>query len=738
MHNSDNPTIEITQIVLTGEIVQVVFYAQDTGYGIFKVQTDQAKIPVAVVGHAPTLHQGQHIKAQGHWIQNRQYGKQFKAESIALSLPTNTKALEQYLASGLIKGIGSKTAAKLVAHFSDNLVEVIQNDYKKLSQVQGISPAKAKKIHQAWQSQQSINDIMLFLHSHGIGIVRAIRIYKTYGEHAIAKIQENPYRLCQDMHGIGFKTADQLALSLGFNNDNRFRIQYGILHSLNEHNQLGHSAIAYQDLIQKTASLLDIAESNTSEVIDDLITQNTITLAHIDNNKYIYPKRLYEAEQQVAQALINLLNQPSNLPQTNTLIEKLQQTSNRTGHQLSTSQHNALRTILSNKVVILTGGPGVGKTTLVKSLAHILRSAHVIMHIMAPTGRAAKRLKESTSMEAKTIHRTLAIDPITKKFQHNHTNPLKTEYCIVDESSMLDLSLFAQLLNALPVHCGLLLVGDIDQLPSVGPGTILKDLIEFKRIPTIALTEIFRQAQTSWIIQYAHMVRQGKLPDFNYEAEKLKDCYFIAITEEDKCLTTITQLIKERIPKRFAISNHHDMQILTPMRRGPFGTERLNTHLQESLNPEQKSLVKHGHTQYRLGDKVMQIRNNYDKDVFNGDIGLITDINNSAQSLVVLYEEKAVSYYFDELDELTLAYAMTIHKSQGSEFPVVIMPIFTSHYMMLQRNLVYTGMTRSKQLLIIIGQKKALHMAVNDQRQLERIGFLTEQLEQTHKNLIAD
>ncbi len=738
MHPSDTPTVATPEQEISGEITQVVFYAQDTGYGIFKIQTERNKPPVAVVGHTPALHDGQHIKAQGSWIQNRQYGKQFKATRIALNLPTNTRALEQYLASGLIKGIGSKTAAKLVAHFKDNLVDIIQKDYKKLTQVQGISPTKAKKIHQAWQSQQGINDIMLFLHSHGIGVVRAIRIYKTYGDQAIVKIQENPYRLCQDMHGIGFKTADQLALSLGFSKNNPFRIQYGVLHNLAEHNQLGHTAIAYNELTTNTLKLLDVTESDLLPILEDLIAQSSVTLRTINNEDYIYPNRLYQAECHVASKLITLLHKPSHLPTTSDLLDQLQKINTNIGYQLSTSQSNALKTILSNKVAILTGGPGVGKTTLVKSLAHILRSKQVIIHIMAPTGRAAKRLQESTSMQAKTIHRTLCIDPITKKFQHNHTNPLKTEYCIVDETSMLDLSLFAQLLDALPDHCGLLLVGDIDQLPSVGPGTILKDLIDFKRIPTIALTEIFRQAQTSWIIQYAHMVRQGKVPDFNYEADTLKDCYFIETSQEEKCLQTISQLITERIPKRFGITNSHDIQILTPMRRGPFGTERFNQHLQQTLNATETLQVKHGNSHYRLGDKVMQLRNNYDKDVFNGDIGIIREIQQQQQSLVIHYEDKAVTYYFDELDEVTLAYAMTIHKSQGSEFPVVIMPIFTSHYMMLQRNLIYTGMTRSKKLLIVLGQKKALHMAVNDQKQLARVGFLSEQLEQTHKSLITN
>ncbi len=736
MHTTETKKQCNQQTKIDGEVTHIVFYAEDTGYSIFKVTQENSKNEIAIVGHAPSLHIGQNIQAEGTWIQNKHYGKQFKAEKIHLSQPTSPAAVKQYLASGLIKGIGKKTAEKLVNHFPNNILEIITKKHEQLAKIPGISKEKARKIHHAWNNQKHINDIMLFLHEHGIGTTRAIRIYKIYGVQAISKIQENPYRLCHDMHGVGFKTADQLALSLGFEKNNSFRLTSGTLHALNEYTQAGHSAIEEGQLIEKAAELLETSNETIHTTLTNMLQESKLSNDYIQGQKIIYLNHLYQAEVYIAEKINNLLHSPSHLPEAHQLQDKLNNIEKNIGYQLSSSQHSALKTILSHKVSILTGGPGVGKTTLVKSVTQILSKAHVIISIMAPTGRAAKRLQESTSMQAKTIHRSLIVDPISKKFQHNHSNPLKTEYCIIDESSMLDIQLFAQLLSALPAYCGLLLVGDIDQLPSVGPGTILKDLIDFKRIPTIALSEIFRQAQTSTIVQYSHLVRKAKTPDFNYDKNALQDCYFIDIDSEEKFYNTLTQLLLKRIPERFGISNPHDIQILCPMRKGPYGTEKLNKQIQELLNSKAKTALKHGVTEYKEGDKVMQLRNNYDKDVFNGDIGIIKKINKEEQYVSIYFEDKYVNYYLDELDEITLAYAMTIHKSQGSEFPVVIMPLFTSHYMMLQRNLVYTGMTRGKKLLLILGQKKALHMAIKDQGQATRIGFLPHHLEQKHKKTL--
>ena len=735
MQTTDNIEPTATLLMINGEVNHVVFYAQDTGYSIIKVKLEHSKPNelVVVVGYAPNILAGQNIQAKGTWIKNRQYGQQFKAEQIHISMPTSEAAIKQYLSSGLIKGVGAKTAAKMIQHFPKNLLEILNSDPDKLSNVQGISKQKARKIHKSWLSQQNINDIMLFLHDHGIGSARAIRIYKHYGASAIEKIRENPYRLCHDLHGVGFKTADQLAKSIGFADENPFRLEVGLQHALNEHSANGHCAIEKDQLLQLATQLLSVEINCIEEVLDEMLIKNKLKPVTIETCEYIYTTKLYNAEQIVADKVIQLLTEKSNLPDPQTLQKHIKPMENALGYDLSTSQLQALKTILSHKVCILTGGPGVGKTTLVRSVTQILRQAHVLISIMAPTGRAAKRLQESTSMQAKTIHRTLIVDPVSKTFQFNEKNQLNTEYCIVDETSMLDIQLLAHLLSALPRHTGLLFVGDIDQLPSVGPGAILKDLIAFQRIPTVALTEIFRQAQTSYIIQHAHAVRQGKLPHYTQEKDKLIDSYFIELDDVDKFNHTLEMLITERIPKRFNIVNSHDIQLLCPMRRGPYGTQALNQTIQNILNPQRNIVVKYGMIQYAVADKVMQLRNNYDKDVFNGDIGIIQSINQEEQLIQVRFEDKHISYYFDELDEITHAYAMTIHKSQGSEFPVVIMPIFTSHYMMLERNLIYTGMTRSKQLLIIIGQKKALRMATSEQKKMERMSHLTHHLQKKFK-----
>ena len=714
---------------IEGTIHHVVYESADDGYCVLKVDTGQ-KYSITIVGHCAQPNVGQHIAVSGHWIENNQYGKQFKADTIITELPKSKAAILDYLSSGVIRGIGKQTAELLLKHFGTDILNILSNTPDELRKIPGIGKKKCQQISDSWKTQQGASDVMIFLQSHQIGPARAIKIYKKYGTGAVDIIRDNPYTLYQDIPGIGFHLADKIAQSLGLDKNHPKRIQNGVFYVLQEHASSGHTTLIKQQIITQSCELLGVEIDQVKEQITASCEENQIIETTVNNETLCSLTSLYEAEQSIAEKLVRMCQHTSHLPSYEKLNHAVAELTKSLGYVLSEEQQQALRTILGNKICVLTGGPGVGKTTLVQSIVYVLQKSHTRFMLCAPTGRAARRLKESTGHEAKTVHRALGIDPISKQFQHNKQNPLNTEYCIIDESSMLDVHITKHILSALPDHCGLLLVGDIDQLPSVGAGNILSDIIGLKRVPVVKLTQVFRQAQTSLIIRFAHQVREGVMPNFQVtDTGELQDCYGIFVKDNDKVITKIQHMISQRIPEKFSLDPIRDIQILCPMQKGKLGAVALNKALQSHLNQNNVLLQSHGLT-LRLNDKVMQTRNNYEKDVFNGDIGYICGHNEEKQTISIMFEDKVVDYFYDELEEITLAYAMTIHKSQGSEFKAVIIPLTGEHYVMLERNLVYTAMTRAKQLLIIIGDQKALRIATQKQSAKTRMTLLEHMLDQ--------
>lgn len=717
-------SIEVEEATILGEINQVQFQSEDTGYCILKIKEAKSKNIHTILGYTVNPQIGQEVKAIGTWVTNAHYGKQLKAHTLTPKTPRTRKAIVKYLSSGMISGIGEKLAQTLYDKFGNETIDIIEKNPIKLTKISGIGKKRAEAISKAWHAQYILTETLLFLYQHNITHNRAIRIYHTYGEQTIHKIQENPYQLYLDISGIGFKLADQIALSLGIKRDSAIRIQHALLYVLENGHQSGHTALPTKNVIEEMQKKLDLQDSTIQDQLQNNQIKHLIYETTIDTSNYYYMKKLYIAEVETAYHIKRLCKKPGMVPTHDEIQHLLPKLESYLGYTLTSQQHQALEIILTNKVSILTGGPGVGKTTLVQSLVRILQQLHRIISLCAPTGKAAKRLRESTGCKATTIHRALSVDPVTRRFQHDDKNPLKIEFCIIDESSMIDIHLAHHLLKAIPDHSSLLLVGDVDQLPSVGPGTVLRDMIETQRIAVVALTEIFRQAQTSAIVQYAHSVRQGIMPLF--QTAEQSDCYFIERSDSNEIIDTIKKLILQRIPTKFGLDPRKDIQILCPMHRGDLGTLAMNRSIQTWLNSE----IDKDNKSFKLHDKVIQVRNNYDKDVFNGDSGTIIGIDSQNKFIQVDFDDKVVNYDFSECDEIQLAYAISIHKSQGSEFPCVIIPVSTSQYMMLERNIIYTGMTRSKKLLIFVGQKKALRMALQKNQTAERIGFLDERLHQ--------
>ena len=718
-HKRDDATLVMrpqpqssTQEVLAGLVERVTFHNAENGFCVLRAKARGHRELVTVVGHAAVISAGEWITASGEWVNDRTHGQQFKARFMRTSAPTSIDGIEKYLSSGMIRGIGPVYAKKMIKAFGEKVFDIIEAEPDRLREVDGIGPVRAKRITDAWAEQKIVREIMVFLHSHGVGTARAVRIYKTYGADAVQVMTENPYRLARDIRGIGFKTADAIAMKLGIEKRALIRVRAGISYALTEAMDEGHCGLPTDELVPLAVDLLEVPKDLVLTALELELAEGAVIADTVGETPCIFLGGLYRAEQVIAKRILRLAN--GTLPWPYIDPEKaLPWIEQKTGLSLAERQVAAIRLALVSKVLVITGGPGVGKTTIVNSILRILSAKGVTLLLCAPTGRAAKRMTEAAGFEAKTIHRTLEVDRKAGGFKRNSDNPLDCDLLVIDETSMVDVLLMQALLKAVPDNAALLVVGDIDQLPSVGPGQVLADVIASGAVPVVRLTEVFRQAAQSRIITSAHKINQGSIPDLS-KPEGDSDFYFVQADDPETAVPRIVDLVKTRIPQRFGLDPIRDIQVLCPMNRGGVGVRSLNIELQAALNPAGDRKVERFGWTFAPGDKVMQIENDYDRDVYNGDIGYIDDVDPDAGELTVSFDGRAITYGFGELDTLVLAYAATIHKSQGSEYPAVVIPVMMQHYTMLQRNLLYTGVTRGKRLVVLVGQKKAVAIAVKN------------------------
>ena len=700
------------QEVLAGLVERVTFHSPESGFCVLRTKARGHRDLVTVVGHAAMVAAGEWITASGEWVNDRTHGQQFKARFLRCSAPSSTEGMEKYLASGTIHGIGPVYARKLVRAFGEQVFDVIEEEPGRLREVEGIGPVRARHITEAWAEQKVVREIMVFLHSHGVGTARAVRIFKTYGVDAVQVMTENPYRLARDIRGIGFRTADAIAMKLGIEKTAMIRVRAGIAYALSEAMDDGHCGLPEDKLVPMAAELLEAPEDLVRTARDLELADGAAVAAAVAGTPCLFLAGLYRAERIIAERILQIAGGRPPWPGIDP-DKALPWVEQRTGLSLAASQADAVRLALTSKVMVVTGGPGVGKTTLMNAILRILAAKDVNMMLCAPTGRAAKRLREATGLEARTIHRLLEADPRRGGFRRNGDNPLRCDLLVVDETSMVDVMLMLALLKAVPDSAALLLVGDVDQLPSVGPGQVLADIIASDAVPVVRLTEVFRQAARSRIVGSAHRINRGVMPDLSRPAGD-SDFYFVAAEDPETAAARIVDLVKSHIPRRFGFDPVRDVQVLCPMTRGAVGSRSLNIDLQAALNPAGERKVERFGWTFAPGDKVMQVENDYDKEVYNGDIGYVEDVDPEAGELSAGFDGRIVTYVFGELDALVPAYAATVHKSQGSEYPAVVIPVLTQHYAMLQRNLLYTGVTRGKRLVVLVGQKKAVAIAVRN------------------------
>ncbi|MBE0466302.1 MAG: ATP-dependent RecD-like DNA helicase [Candidatus Desulforudis sp.] len=713
-----------------GYLERITYYNEETHFIVARLQERGKKELTTIVGNLAGLNPGESLKLSGEWVHDKKFGPQFRVEKFETVVPATVNGIKKYLGSGLIKGIGPGTAQRIVKVFGLDTFDVIENSPEDLARVEGVGSKRIAMITRAWDDQKDIKEIMVFLQGHGVSAAHAARIYRQYGKAAVDAVRNNPYRLAADVHGIGFVTADRIARHLGFDLKSILRVEEGTLYVLRELMNEGHVYYPRGSLLEKTATMLEVESEIVREALERLVADKRIVL----EAEAVYLSPFFTAEANLSKRLTVLREAPSAIRPVDT-EQALLWVEKKLSVRLAEKQREAVALAVRDKVVVITGGPGTGKTTIIKAIVQIFKALQLRVLLAAPTGRAAKRVHESTGYEARTIHRLLEFSPRKNSFQRDQDCPLEADVVIVDEASMIDTVLMYHLVKAIPLPATFILVGDVNQLPSVGPGNVLRDIIDSGEFKVVTLTEIFRQSRESRIVVNAHRINHGEFPDIRRSVSGMaSDFYFIAEEDPDKVVETILKLCKERIPKRFGFHPVRDIQVLTPMHKGLTGVGNLNYALQNLLNPG-GSGINRGHRTFKVKDKVMQIVNNYDKDVFNGDIGWITAINQEDQEVTVDFEGRAVKYEFPELDELVPAYAVSVHKSQGSEYPAVIMPVTIQHYMLLQRNLLYTGVTRGKQLVVLVGTKKALAIAIRNDKPQKRYSRLRERLKQAGSGL---
>jgi exodeoxyribonuclease V alpha subunit len=723
---------------LQGVIERLTFHSAESGYTVARLKAPRTQELVTVVGNFANIQAGQTLQLTGYWRDHPKYGQQFQVRTYHETKPATITGIEKYLGSGLIKGVGAVTARRIVAHFGLETLNVIENEIERLQEVPGIAKKRVQQIQAAWQAQNAIKEVMLFLQGHGVSTTYAVKIYKQYGDDAIATVTQNPYQLATDVYGIGFVTADAIARNLGIAPNSEYRYRSGILQVLSEAAEEGHCLLPHPELIDRSVKRLALQDhqpkADQIEVIIHQMVHDGELVAEQGGKAFpeallCYIPSFFQAEYRLSQRLKQLLLTPLEVD-SDRVRRWIDRWIEATGLALSEQQQQAVEMAASRRVVILTGGPGTGKTFTTRTIVALWKAMGKAIALASPTGRAAQRLGEVTGRDAKTIHRLLEFDPKTMHFKRDQDNPLPVDAVVVDEASMLDVFLANSLLKAIAPTAQLLLVGDTDQLPSVGPGNILGDLIRSGTIPVVQLREVFRQAQTSQIIRNAHSINQGQFPFLERVSDQPKtDCLWLEAQEPEQGVQAIRDLVTALIP-RLGFNIAQDLQVLCPMTRGEIGTRSLNTTLQGLINPPQaqKTELLRGGLCLRVGDRVIQQVNDYTREVFNGDLGVIQRIDLEEQSMVVQYDGRAVTYDFADLNELAPAWAVTVHKAQGSEYPVVILPLFMTHYLMLSRNLLYTGLTRAKHLVILVGSRKAIALAVNQVKDRERYTLLRQRL----------
>jgi len=712
-------------IELQGQLERITYYNDENHYMIARMKVQGQRNLVTVVGNLVSVSPGEVLRMKGSWDVHPRYGEQFKIVSYESVIPATVKGIERYLGSGLIKGIGPVMAKRLVEKFGTETLDIIEKTIERLQEVDGIGGKRVDMIRTAWAEQKEIRDVMLFLQGHEVSSSYAARIYKQYGRESIRVVKENPYRLAEDIFGMGFLTADRIAQKLGIPKDSLIRAEAGIMHVLQRLSDEGHVFYPYGPLIEECRKILDIETSLVVDALKKIVQEKKIVM----EDEAAYLAGFHISEVGIADHLKMIFRTPKIIRQFDSK-KAVAWVQKELAIEFVGRQIDAIEASVDKKVLVITGGPGTGKTTIIRAIVKIYKSLGQRVLLAAPTGRAAKRMSEASGHEAKTMHRLLEYSPKDGGFKRNDESPLDADLIVIDEVSMVDTTLMHHLLKAVPNGATLILVGDVDQLPSVGAGNVLRDIIDSGAIPTIRLNEIFRQSRTSLIVVNAHKINSGEFPVLTSQRDAPQDFYFMELEDPGEVCEKILDMCGNRIPEKFGFHPVDEIQVLAPMHRGVVGATNLNVVLQKSLNSSTDELIRGGKV-LKTGDKVMQIRNNYDKEVFNGDIGRIVSINREDQEVTVDYDGRPVTYDFTELDEIVLAYVISVHKSQGSEYPAVVMPLLTQHYMMLQRNLLYTAVTRGKKLVVIIGTRKALAIAIKNNRPLMRYTRLKERLKGT-------